>query len=83
MGGRAVEGTGLENRQGRKLLVGSNPTPSARCATIEFLHIVVGTPPDAAASRVKLPPPAASPTRCVAASTVAPPARVEKSSMNC
>jgi hypothetical protein len=29
MGGRAVEGTGLENRQGRKLLVGSNPTPSA------------------------------------------------------
>ena len=29
MGGRAVEGTGLENRQGRKSLVGSNPTPSA------------------------------------------------------
>jgi hypothetical protein len=29
MGGRAVEGTGLENRQGRKFLVGSNPTPSA------------------------------------------------------
>src|SRR5436189_4901535 len=29
MGGRAVEGTGLENRQGCKLLVGSNPTPSA------------------------------------------------------
>jgi hypothetical protein len=25
-----VEGTGLENRQGRKLFVGSNPTPSAR-----------------------------------------------------
>jgi hypothetical protein len=30
MGGRAVEGTGLENRQTRKGLVGSNPTPSAR-----------------------------------------------------
>ena len=29
MGGRAVEGTGLENRQGRKSFVGSNPTPSA------------------------------------------------------
>ena len=30
MGGRAVEGTGLENRQAREGLVGSNPTPSAR-----------------------------------------------------
>jgi hypothetical protein len=29
MGGRVVEGTGLENRQGRKSFVGSNPTPSA------------------------------------------------------
>src|SRR5690606_13641991 len=29
-GGRAVECTGLENRQERKLFVGSNPTPSAR-----------------------------------------------------
>ena len=29
MGGRAVEGTGLENRQAREGLVGSNPTPSA------------------------------------------------------
>ena len=28
MGGRAVECTGLENRQRRKSLVGSNPTPS-------------------------------------------------------
>ena len=28
-GGRAVEGTGLENRRARKGLVGSNPTPSA------------------------------------------------------
>ena len=28
-GGRAVECTGLENRQSRKWLVGSNPTPSA------------------------------------------------------
>ncbi len=32
MGGRAVEGTGLENRQGLTLLVGSNPTPSAKQA---------------------------------------------------
>ena len=30
MGGRAVEGTGLENRQTGDRLVGSNPTPSAR-----------------------------------------------------
>jgi hypothetical protein len=29
MGGRAVEGTGLENRQTLTGLVGSNPTPSA------------------------------------------------------
>jgi hypothetical protein len=29
MGGRAVEGTGLENRRARKGSVGSNPTPSA------------------------------------------------------
>ena len=29
MGGRAVEGTGLENRQTGDRLVGSNPTPSA------------------------------------------------------
>jgi hypothetical protein len=28
-GGRVVEGTGLENRQRRESLVGSNPTPSA------------------------------------------------------
>ena len=30
MGGRAVEGTGLENRQACKGLVGSNPTPSTK-----------------------------------------------------
>ena len=30
MGGRAVECTGLENRQRRKAFVGSNPTPSAK-----------------------------------------------------
>ena len=29
MGGRVVEGTGLENRQAGNRLVGSNPTPSA------------------------------------------------------
>jgi hypothetical protein len=34
MGGRVVEGTGLENRQARKRLVGSNPTPSANYDTI-------------------------------------------------
>ena len=28
-GGRVVEGTGLENRQARKRLEGSNPSPSA------------------------------------------------------
>ena len=37
MGGRAVEGTGLENRQGRKSLVGSNPTPSAKYKDLERL----------------------------------------------
>jgi hypothetical protein len=30
MGGRVVEGSGLENRQAGNRLVGSNPTPSAR-----------------------------------------------------
>jgi hypothetical protein len=30
MGGRVVEGTGLENRQTRKRLEGSNPSPSAK-----------------------------------------------------
>ncbi len=30
MGGRAVEGTGLENQQACERLVGSNPTPSAK-----------------------------------------------------
>ena len=34
MGGRAVEGSGLENRQGCKLLVGSNPTPSAKITSV-------------------------------------------------
>ncbi len=29
MGGRAVEGTGLENRKAFTRLVGSNPTPSS------------------------------------------------------
>ena len=33
MGGRAVECTGLEIRQGRKSFVGSNPTPSANFKT--------------------------------------------------
>lgn len=29
MGGRVVDGTGLENRHGGNVIVGSNPTPSA------------------------------------------------------
>ena len=44
MGGRAVEGTGLENRQACKGLVGSNPTPSAMLVfglyTIDALALV-------------------------------------------
>ena len=32
-GARVVEWTGLENRQERKLFVGSNPTPSAKTTT--------------------------------------------------
>src|SRR5690242_13523264 len=38
MGGRVVEGTGLENRQGRESLVGSNPTPSASCPQISTVQ---------------------------------------------
>jgi hypothetical protein len=37
-GGRAVEGTGLENRRGRKVTVGSNPTPSANDQTGAVRH---------------------------------------------
>src|SRR5438094_4232741 len=47
MGGRAVEGTGLENRQGCKPLVGSNPTPSAILA---FLRAATAGSPTAPAS---------------------------------
>ena len=36
MGARVVEGTGLENRQGCKLFVGSNPTPSANLLAYFF-----------------------------------------------
>jgi hypothetical protein len=39
MGGRAVEGTGLENRQAGNRLVGSNPTPSAIIPTANMLII--------------------------------------------
>ncbi len=35
MGGRAVEGTGLENRQRVKAFEGSNPSPSASLVTLE------------------------------------------------
>jgi hypothetical protein len=34
MGGRVVEGTGLENRQTCKRLEGSNPSPSASAARL-------------------------------------------------
>ena len=36
MGGRVVEGSGLENRQTGNRLVGSNPTPSAICCSGVF-----------------------------------------------
>lgn len=39
MGGRAVEGTGLENRQAGNRLVGSNPTPSATAPAANMLII--------------------------------------------
>lgn len=38
MGGRAVEGTGLENRQWGNLFEGSNPSPSA-----SWIHFVLIT----------------------------------------
>ena len=38
MGGRVVEGTGLENRQTRKRLEGSNPSPSANSASASDLR---------------------------------------------
>jgi hypothetical protein len=37
MGGRVVEGTGLENRRGVKPTVGSNPTPSAKAFIKDFV----------------------------------------------
>src|SRR5438045_2926496 len=37
MGGRAVEGTGLENRQRGNPFVGSNPTPSASYAPNQLI----------------------------------------------
>ena len=39
MGGRVVEGTGLENRQTRKRLEGSNPSPSANKRFSPFAYI--------------------------------------------
>src|SRR5262249_44618749 len=50
MGGRAVEGSGLENRQGRKPLVGSNPTPSAM-GTSGNVHDCPKRPPNNPYSR--------------------------------
>ena len=38
MGGRVVEGTGLENRQACKRLEGSNPSPSA---SIELINLLI------------------------------------------
>jgi hypothetical protein len=42
MGGRVVEGSGLENRQGLAPLVGSNPTPSASILVklLIYLHFI-------------------------------------------
>jgi hypothetical protein len=40
MGSRVVEGTGLENRQARKRLEGSNPSPSA-IIVINYLFLLV------------------------------------------
>jgi hypothetical protein len=50
MGGRAVEGTGLENRQTFTRLEGSNPSPSAIIAVnwlflLDFLRLVTLHPP--------------------------------------
>ena len=42
MGGRVVEGTGLENRQARKRLVGSNPTPSANLSYKCLIYCIIG-----------------------------------------
>jgi hypothetical protein len=42
MGGRAVEGTGLENRQGLTPLVGSNPTPSAISLRFQGFQFILG-----------------------------------------
>lgn len=39
MGGRVVEGTGFENRQGGNLFVGSNPTPSAILLILWMPHL--------------------------------------------
>jgi hypothetical protein len=38
MGGRVVEGTGLENRQARKRLEGSNPSPSANLSNTRLIY---------------------------------------------
>ena len=47
MGGRAVEGTGLENQQARECLVGSNPTPSASAHCFRgYLQLLVSCPPN-------------------------------------
>ena len=56
-GGRAVEGTGLENRQARKRLVGSNPTPTANSFDLGFQinglgKMLVPTHPQTHPSRV-------------------------------
>src|SRR5687768_16207274 len=40
MGGRAVEGTGLENRQTFTRLEGSNPSPSAIIPTTTLIYLI-------------------------------------------
>jgi hypothetical protein len=56
-GGRAVEGTSLENWQRRKAFVGSNPTLSATIRRVRLLAVAVGDLPfPLASSRSGLAP---------------------------
>lgn len=52
-GGRVVEGTGLENRQACKRLVGSNPTPSANRYSQVFVRSSTTLPAFAALKRTE------------------------------
>jgi hypothetical protein len=50
MGGRVVEGTGLENRRGGNVSVGSNPTPSA--TALKNKHFIATTQSHQSAARL-------------------------------